>query len=335
MARAVTIKEVADRADVAVSTVSRVLNNKNRVSDVTRQRVRAAIDELGFVRNTFAASMKTGITRFIVVIVPDIINEFFTAVIQGVEAAASVRGYYTLVYASGESRSKEIEMLGGEFGHIVDGVILIPSTANSSFYKNHDKPTVVVDRDMPGNDLYTVVVDNYRGSRMLMEELIACGHTKIGVVTGPNVFNIGIERLSGYLDALSENRIPFRDEYIQSGTWYQEDGYKMMKALLELPDPPTAVFATNNLLCMGAMEAALDKRLAIGKDISIVGFDDFQFAKYVGEGITTVRRPTSEMGSIGAQILVDLIEKKDAPLMQTKLVMPVELIRRGSVATLR
>lgn len=330
----VTIKDVAECAGVAVSTVSRVINGMDRVSPATREKVQNAIDALGYVRNNFAASIKTGATRFVVTVVPDIINEFYTAVIRGVEAVASDKGYYTLVYTTSELQSKELAVFGGGFSHMVDGVILVPSTANASIYTSIDKPTVVIDRDIPGSDLFSVSIDNKKGATLLTEELISFGHSKIAIVTGPSVFNVGIDRMNGYVETLTRHRIPLRSEYICTGNWYEEDGYRFTSQLLDLKDPPTAIFAANNLLCMGCAECICDRGLEIGKDISLVGFDDSLAARYIHPGITGIRRATDEMGRIGAEMLVSLLSGNRKQIMEKKVVLDVELLRRKSIARL-
>lgn len=330
----VTIKDVAAYAGVTISTVSRVINNKDRVSTTTREKVLRAINELGYVRNNLAASIKTGSTHFIVVVVPDIINEFYTDVISGAEKVASANGYYTLVYTTRESRAKEFSVFGGEFSHMVDGFLLVPSTNDVSLIRNVDKPTVLIDRVLPGNELYSVSVNNYMGSKLLVEELIKYGHRKIAIITGPSIYNVGLDRMSGYVDVLCGNHIPLREDYICSGSWYQEDGYRFTEQLLNMQDPPTAIFAANNLLCMGCVECICDRGLTIGKDISLVGFDDSLMAKYIGPGITGLRCATSEMGSIGTQMLISLLKNKPEEIKEKNVVLDVELIRRNSIALL-
>ena len=326
-----TIKDVAEHAHVAISTVSRVLNNKDRVSPETRKAINKAIEELGYVRNNFAASIKTGETRFIAVVVPEIRNEFYTSVIEGVEAVASKQGYYTLVYTTGGIYSKEQKVFEGEFSHIVDGIILTPSQTDYVFYQKNSKPTVTIDREVPNSNMYSVCVDNYKGTALLMNELIRFGHKKIAIISGPLVFNIGIDRMNGYLDVLKEKKLPIREEYIRVGDWFEEDGYRLTNQLLELPDPPTAILAMNNLICIGSAECLCDKGLQIGRDISLVGFDDSVMARYLGPGITCVRRATSEMGERGAEILLALLQDRADEICKKKEVLGVELIRRGSI----
>lgn len=327
----VTIKDVADHAHVAVSTVSRVINNMDRVSPETRKAVNDAIEELGYVRNNLAASIKTGKSHFIVTVVPDIRNEFYTAVIRGVESVASKEGYYTLVYTTAEAVSKEQNVFDGEFSQIVDGIILTPSQTDDLMYKKSGKPIVIVDREIPGSDMYSVCVDNYKGITLLMEELIRCGHKKIAVISGPLIFNIGIDRMNAYIDTMKKYNLPVPEEYVCTGEWFEEDGYRLTEQLLKLEDPPTAILATNNLLCIGCAECLCDMGMEIGKDISLVGFDDSVIARYLGPGITCVSRATNEMGEIGAQMLLSLINQQQQSLPERKVILDVELIKRGSV----
>lgn len=332
----VTIKDVADYAHVAVSTVSRVINNKDRVSPETRKAVNEAIEALGYIRNNFAASIKTGETRFIAAVVPDIRNEFYTSVIRGVESVASKRGYYTLVYTTGETYEKEQALFEGELSHIVDGIILTPSQPDYAFYKNYGKPIVVIDREIPGSDMYSVCVDNYKGAKLLIEELVKFGHRKIAIISGPLVFNIGIDRLNAYTDVHKRYNIPIRKEYIRTGDWFEEDGYKLTNQLLELPDPPTAIFAANNLICIGCAECLCDRGMVIGKDISLVGFDDSIIARYLGPGITGIQRATDEMGKIGAEMLLELLNvSQTEKIPQKKAILDVEIIRRASIARIK
>lgn len=335
MKSSVTIKNVAEYAKVAISTVSRVINNKDRVSPNTRKKIFEAIEALGYVRNNFAAAIKTGSTRFIITMVPDIINEFYTAVICGVESIASEKGYYTLVYTTNDLHSKELDVFIGELNHIVDGVILIPSSANSELYKNINKPIVLIDRDVIGSEMYSVCIDNYRGASLLIDELIQNGHSKIAIITGPRDFNVGIDRLRGYVDMLSQNFIPLKEEYMLFGNWYQEDGYRLTNKLLELEDSPTAIFAANNLLCIGCVECLIDHGLTIGKDISLVGFDDSLIARYLGPGITGIRRATNEMGQIGAEMLLSILSNHQDMILQKKVTLDVEMIKRNSVVNIK
>lgn len=330
----ITIKEVAERAGVAISTVSRVINNLNRVSPETRRRVQKAADELGFIKNSIAASIKTGFTRMIVVIVPDIVNDFYTSVIQGVEEIAAERGYFTLVFSNNDLPDKEYNFFEGEYGRIIDGAIMIPAQDDLVFIKSIKKPIVLVDRYITDCEIDSVVINNYDGIYVLTKELINYGHKDIAIIIGPETFNIGKERLRGFLSAMKDSNIPVNEEYIIHSSWYQEEAYKKTNALLAMKRPPTAIVASNNLICVGAIRAISDSGLVIGKDISLVGFDDTLLAEYFKPGITVVRRATAEMGRISAKLLLSLLEGNKTSDSAEKIVLDVELIRRNSVAKL-
>ena len=332
--RDITIKDVAERAGVAVSTVSRVLNNLDRVSDETREKVKKAADELGFVRNTLAASVKTGRSNMIMVVVPDIINEYYTAVIQGVEEVAVKCGYFTLVFASNDTVDKENEFFNGKFGKIVDGVIMIPAHEDLSFIKTFGRPVVIVDRYVPGSHNEAVIIDNFRGAYLLTRELLKNGHKDIGVLMGPKAFNIGQERMGGFEQAMQDAGIPVQPQYIKYCTWYAESGYEKTNELLDMPNPPTAIYASNNLLGVGCIEALEKRGMQLGEDMSLVCFDDTLLAQYIGPGVTVIRRATVEMGRLAAQKLIDRMEGRETANTARKIILPVSLIQRGSVKNL-
>lgn len=329
----VTIRDVAEKAGVAISTVSRVVNGLDRVGVKTKSKVNEAIKELGYVRNSIAASMKTGLTNMIVVIVPDIINEFYTSVIQGVEDVAIKNGYYTLVFSTNDSYLKESELFSGNFGKIIDGAIIIPSHDNLSYYKNLNKPIVVIDRYVANSGLDAVVIDNFKGTYLLTKELIDAGHRDIAYLSGSLEFNIGSDRLQGYQAAMIEAGIPIKEENIIIDTWFSDSGYRITKKLLTRDKKPTAILASNNLLCIGSLEALIEEGVAIGKNFSLVGFDDSLVARLFKPGITVIKRPTSEMGRIGAKKLIGKLQNEHNKV-ERKIILDVQLIRRGSVARL-
>lgn len=330
--RAITIKDVSERAGVAISTVSKVLNDGKRVSDETRERVRVAAEELGYVRNRLAASMKTGSSKLVVVVVPDIINEYYTAVVRGVEDVSIANGYFTLLFSTDDSHHKEQELFSGEFGRIIDGAIIIPAYDNLSYYRNLDKPVVIIDRDVASSNMHSVVIDNFKGGYLLAEELLRAGHRNIGYVTGSMEFNVGQDRLNGFREALKTYGVPENPENVFIDSWYAKYGYESTRAMLGRADPPTAIVAANNLLCIGCVQAIHDMNLSVGRDISLVGFDDSAVAELVDGGITVIRRATVEMGRIGMEKLRDIVEGRSAQYPR-KTVLGVELVRRRSVAS--
>ena len=323
-----TIKDIAQRANVAISTVSRVLNNLDRVSDETRAKVNRAIQELGYVPNSLAASMVTGHTKVILLIVPDFVNSFYGAVIQGAEKYLRSYNYLTMVASTEDKKSTELSRILQTISYAVDGAIIVPPEGSAQDLTAFHKPIVLVDRSIPDSHCSTVTVDNFGGIYQLTKELLEAGHRNIGIIAGSTQLNIGRDRLDGYLQALQDYQAPVQKEYIMQGELYEEDGYRLMHALLQLDRPPSAVVACNNLTCIGCVHAIQNAGLMIGQDISLVGFDDHQLASVLNPGITVIDRPTIEMGEKAATLL---LEQFSDPTARKDIVMDVNLIRRGSI----
>lgn len=329
----ITIKDIAQHANVAVSTVSRVLNNLDRVSPATRQKVLDTVKELGFTPNSIAVSMVTGQTKMILIVVPDFINSFFGAVIQGAEQYLRAHGYLTMVTSTEDKANTQISAILKQLDYAVDGAIIIPTGDSAEKYKSFSKDIVFVDRTIPDANYDAVQVDNFGGAYQLTENLIRAGHSKIGIITGGSRLNIGRDRLNGCIQAMKDNGLLLEERFIARGELYEEDGYRHTYALLRQPDPPTAVIACNNLICSGCLFALREMGLTIGRDISLVAFDDQLLASMSQPGITVIDRPTTEMGSMAARMLLERLQS-DSPGNHRTVTMPVKLICRNSVCNL-
>lgn len=329
----VTVKDVASYAGVAVSTVSRVINNLDRVSPKTREKVLNAVKELGFVRNDFAASIKSGASHFIVISVPDTINEVYWSVIQGAERVFARKGYHTLIYVSGEKYKGKKGCIDDNLIRIADGVLLIQSINNAYDLKDISKPIVLVDREKKGSDKSSVTLNNYEGAVKLTEELIHHGHTKIAMIIGKSSFNVMTDRKKGFLDTLKKYSISIPKEYMCMGDWHQETGYSKTMELLRLDNPPTAIFAGNNRIAMGCIEYCESNHIEIGKDISLVQFDDSHMAKFLCGGITSVVSPMETLGERGAEMLLEALTKSNFTIR--KEIVDVSLVSRKSVVRIK
>lgn len=332
MSKEITIKDVAKQAGVSISTVSRVLNGLDRVSVDTRSKVLKVAKALNYTPNNIAISMVKKSSRMIVVVVPDIKNPFYTAVIRGVEEIAKDSGYHMFVYATDEKVEEENELYNGVLGKIVDGVIAIPLSHDVQIYKNYYRPIVLVDRDLNDSELDEVVVDNFGGSYQITEHLIEKGHKDIAIILGSMDFNIGIERFNGFKKALSDNGISVNNDYVFEGSWEKENGYESTIKLLAADKKPTAIYATNNMICMGVIKALYDNKIKIGDEISLVGFDDNTLARFVNPTVTVIDRPTVEMGRVAARKLIEKIKNKNS--VPIKSTLGVRIISRNSVKTL-
>lgn len=335
MSHEITIKDVAKQANVSVATVSRVLNGLDRVSEKTRKKVQKVVQELNYVPNSMAVSMVTKQTHMLAVVVPEFENPFYTAVIKGTVDVASQEGYHTVVFSTNDNEKEEEVFFASSLKRNVDGIVLIGAHNNPEFYQSINKPVVLVDRYIEGSGLDGVVIDNFRGAYESTQYLIENGHQKIAIITGPHTFNDGIERIRGYEQALKDFGIDLAPEYIKQGDWFENHGCQSMKELMKLSNPPTAVFAANNMICQGAIKAIRDLNLEIGSDISLVGFDENSLADFVKPRVSVVKRPTYEMGIHAAEMLLQNLRQGDKnDSVPRKVTLGVELLKFGSVKNL-
>ncbi|MBA9026359.1 MULTISPECIES: LacI family DNA-binding transcriptional regulator [Bacillaceae] len=328
----ITIKDVAKQANVSVATVSRVLNGLDRVSDQTRKKVLKVVKELNYVPNTMAASMITKQTQMLAVVVPEIENPFYTSVIKGTVNVAKERGYNTFVFSTNDSESEEDTFFESSLRRNVDGIVLIGAHKDPVFYQKMNKPVILVDRYIDGCGLDGVIIDNFGGAYEATKYLIEYGHRDIAIITGPQTFNDGTERYWGYQQALKDNGIELVSDYQKHGDWFENNGYQSTKELMKLPKPPTAIFAANNLICQGTIKALRDLDLTIGLDVSLVGFDANDLAEFVKPRVSVVKRPTYEMGTHAAEMLIEKlkqVEKNES--FPKKVTLGVELQKFGSV----
>lgn len=334
MKKIITIKDVALQSGVSISTVSRVLNGLDRVSNETKVKVLNVVKELNYTPNNLAVSMIKKKSQMIVAVVPTINNPFYTAVIEGVEEVAKSEGYHTFVFSTNDRVEEEEELFSGVLGKIVDGVIVIPSSKDSKIYRDYFRPIVMVDRYLIDSCWDGVVIDNFGGSYQITQKLIQEGHKDIAIVTGPMDFNIGIDRYAGYVKALKDNGIKLNDEYIIKGSWEIDNGYDSVSKFLSLNKKPTAIYATNNMICMGVIKALYDMKIKIGEEISLVGFDDNILARLLDPPVTFVDRPTVEMGRVAARLLINKIKNIKSSTIATKSTLGVNIINGKSIKKL-
>ncbi len=331
-----TIKDVAKQANVSVATVSRVINGLDRVSDKTRKKVLKVIEVMNFVPNSMAASMITKQTRMLAVVVPAIENPFYTAVIQGTVEVAKKEGYATFVFSTNDHEDEENQFFEGFLSRNVDGIVMIGAHKDPAFYKCLRKPVVLVDRYIENSGLDGVVIDNFQGAYEATHYLVENGHRRIAIINGPQDFNDGRERYRGYLEALKEGGIDPEPEIQCAGNWFEDNGYDSTLALMRRPHRPTAIFAANNLICQGVIKALRDLDLTIGEDISLVGFDENDLALFMKPKVAVIKRPTHEMGTHAAEMLIRNIQSKEKlPLGPLKVTLGVELIKNGSVKKIK
>jgi len=326
-----TIKDVARKAGVSTATVSRVINETRFVSEELRARVYRAMEELNYRPNAIARSLRRKETRNIALIVPDVAYPFLAEVAKGVEDASFELGYSAILCASSDSTERETACVRLLLEKRVDGVVFISAGEDLGHIWTlikRDIPVVVCDRDLPGVEVDTVVADNVGSGYRATDHLIRLGHRRVGCIAGPAGLSVSDGRVDGYRRVLEEYGLPWREALVARGDFRCGGGYEAMGELLALDDPPTAVFACNDLMAMGAICAASKNRLRIPQDVAIVGCDDITLAAFTNPSLTTVAHPKREMGAVAVRMLVRRIEDPSGP--RERRVLPTELVVRDS-----
>lgn len=326
--RSITIQDVAQTAGVSVSTVSRVLNGKVDVARETQNRIVGVIEELGYTSNLAARSMRSQKKNLIGLIMPDIAYPFAIEVMKGVNRAIAESEFDLLVYTTGDVRksgraSAEQKYVSLLTHSISDGVIIVaPVVAEFS----SGEPIVSIDPVMSNPSYPSVHATNYQGAIDAMEYLFSLGHKRIGYIGGRLELESANRRLLGYQDSLTKAGIPVEETLIKSGDYTTVSGITCARQLLEQPDRPTAIFASNDQSAMGVFQVAEEMGLRIPEDLSLVGFDNIPESKYLG--LTTVDQFISDMGYTATQMLIKIIN--DIPLDDQTYRMQTQLVIRSS-----
>ncbi len=304
--------DIARRANVSLGTVSHVINGKVSVSDEVRARVQKAIDELGYQPNHLSRALRTNRTNLIGMVIPDITNPFFPSVVRGVEDAAFRANYRLLLCNADNDPAKELAYMNDLSSFMPAGIILIPSD-------NHKLPTlgqyplVCIDRQPLGWNGDSVTVENFEGGKTAAAHLAQLGHKQIAIVQGPeNVSTVG-DRVRGFLKELKRRKITISPEYIQASSFDQEGGYLCAMRLLRLVPRPTAIFAANDLIAVGALQAVKASKLRCPQDVSIIGFDGLSVTDFTEPALTSVVQPSYQLGHAAMRLLLSRIEGDTAP----------------------
>jgi LacI family transcriptional regulator len=308
-----TIHDVAKAAGVSVSTVSRVLNDKDDVAAATYERVQRTIEELGYTSNLAARSLRSHRTNTIGLIALDLNDPFAIQVMLGITQAIQAFSYDLILYASGYRgdsthaawEQHHVSLISGS---VADGVIIITPAAVTF---PTTCPLVAVDPHSGKTDYPTVIATNRSGALEMMDYLLGLGHHRIGFIGGREELKSAQQRLRGYLDGLKKAGIPVDKDLIQQGDFRRETGHNRAQHLLSLPNPPTAIFAANDESAIGTIAAAQEAGLRVPEDLSVAGFDDIPGASYITPALTTVEQPMRKMGYIATDMLVNLIRGEE------------------------
>jgi LacI family transcriptional regulator len=322
------MRDVAERAGVSVTTVSHVINETRPVSDELRQRVLAAIDELGYQPNVLARSLRRGETHTIGMIVPDSANPFFAELARGIEDTSFEHGYNLILCNSDGDLDKELIYADVLTEKQVDGILFVAagvSTDHIRALQERRIPVVIVDREIPDVSVDQVLTDNARGGWLATRHLLELGHRCIGCITGPSDVTPSAERVTGYRQALSEGGIPVDEVLIVKGDFQYGSGYRAARQILARDDPPTAIFTCNDLMAVGAISAAVEMGRQVPVNLSVVGFDDVRLASFANPPLTTIVQPKYEMGVLATTMLLERMRNHDIPprrrLLDTSLLI--------------
>lgn len=326
------IRDVAKLAGVAPITVSRVINGADSVTDETRQRVQSAIDQLHYVPNTLARSLRSRQSHIIALIMSDITNPFWTTVARGVEDTAAENNYRTILCNTDESAAKEATYLSLLVERRVDGVIVAPVTREKkdlALLKQQQVPCVLIDRRVDGFTADAVYGDSRQGARLLIDHLIEVGHRRIALINGPSTISSAQDRAEGYREALQVHGLQVNEDLIFQGDFKQESGCRLAKLALAYTPRPTAIFAANNFIALGVLQALQEAGLRVPGDMALVCIDDLPYLSAIDPLLTVATQPAYEMGAAAAQLLIERLTTHRTSRAR-KVVLPPQLIIRRS-----
>jgi DNA-binding LacI/PurR family transcriptional regulator len=330
-----TIIDIAKELNLSKSTVSRALTGHPNVNPETRKAVLDLAEKMDYQRNMLALSLVTSRSNTLGIIVPEFLTSFFPQIIIGAQEIASKAGYHVIVSQSNESYETEIANSKVMLANRVDGILVsvTKETRNFEHFKVFQRkgiPIVFFNRVCDEMSVPKVIVDDYEGAFRAVEHLIQTGKKRIAHLAGPDSLLISRKRLNGYLDALRKYNLPVIDELVISYDLTVEKAKIYVKHLLELPQPPDALFAINDPTAIEAMQVIKAKGLTMPEDIAVVGFSNDYVSALIEPGLTTVAQPIREIGKNAAQLLLDQMEREVSEWKAITKILKTELIIRGS-----
>jgi LacI family transcriptional regulator len=329
----VTMRDVARHAGVSIATVSHVINDTRPVSDELRERVLDSMENLGYQPNIIARALRSKHSNTIGLIVPDGRNPFFAEIAQGIEEISLEHEYSLILCDSGNDLGKVLVHTKNLSAKRVDGIIFTTSGddfEDISSLVEENTAVLVIDLDASGFATDAVLFDNFRGGYLATQHLLELGHRRVACITGPSRQSLRRDREKGYSSALADVGIPKDESLVKEGDFQPSSGYYHALDLLRSPDPPSAIFACNDLMAMGALRAAREVGLDVPSQLSIIGFDDIYLSAFTTPTLSTIRLPKREMGRQAAHILLQRIQDKTRPV--EKHMVDLELVVRESTA---
>jgi LacI family transcriptional regulator len=323
---------VAREAGVSLMTVSRVINNKEGVSQATRERVQAVIERLGYRPSDIARGLVTKRTGTLGLVIPDVSNPFFAEVVRGAEHIAYDAGYNVFLCNTGEDAQRELEVLQSLEEKRVDGIVVCGSRLEESALEEAvagHLAAVLVNRRLESDDVGIVLIDDMAGGQMTTNHLLQAGHRAIGYLAGPSASRGGQWRAEGYRAALEAAGVDYNPNWVHHCLPMVEGGREAVREFLPAHPELTALFCYNDLVAIGALQACADLGRGVPDDIAIVGFDDIPLAALVSPALTTCLVPRYDLGSAAMQLLLDKISGR-APEECGEIVFQPKLVVRAS-----
>ncbi len=332
-----TLKQIAKDLNISVSTVSRILNGKgkeSRISDVTVASVLKYAEEIGYSPNLIAKGLQASQTFTIGLMVPNIANPFFALMAKNIEKWASKAQYSIILVDSDEDVEKEKIQVKNMMSRKVDGIIVAPVGDSYQHFSKIVKqkiPLIFADRYFTDSTIPFITSDNYQGSYDATQELITNGHTRICLISGSSANELVQERTQGYVDALKNANIEVSEELMLGNSFSVQNGLESAKCVLQLENPPTAIFAMNNLIGFGVLQAVKEFGLKIPEAVSLIIFDNHPYLSLLNPSISTVKQNSEKIGEMAVKAVLKEINK-DFDITSMKI--PTELILRESVRKL-
>lgn len=332
-----TITDIAEKAGVSKTTVSRVLNGIGYVSDETRRKVEKVISENHFYPSASARSLSKRETNTIGVIVPEIDNSFFSEVLRGISEVVDQHGLTIIYCDTANNAEKEARALSMIAEHRVRGLIISPAIdyaeTNAAgklrrLLNNLGVPIVVVDREIENSTWDGVFYENFQSAYCATKVLIEEGHKRIGIITGDLGLKLARERYHGFLQAMEDYGVPVQEKYIYKGDFSINTAYRIAKEIFESGDIPEAIFTSNNRTNLGFIKASREKKIKLGKDIAAIGIDHVEVLDILGYNFSYVTRDTVEMGRVAINMLLSRINNPDR--QRSIKIMPYKLVLKGS-----
>ena len=326
-----TIREVAESARVSYATVSHVINNTRLVSQETRERVLEAMAALNYRPNALARSLRQGKSNTIGLVLPDSANPFFAEISRSIEDEAFKKGYSVFLCNTELDTQRELLYVDVLSKNQVGGIIFVATGDQADsldFLLRQSMPVVMIDRDVPKVEVDAVLTDNQLGGFLATHHLIELGHKHIACIAGPSSITPSAERIVGYRRALEEAGLSYDENLVLRGDYHAQSGMEITHSILMMNPRPTAIFAMNDLMALGALRAAAEAGYSVPRDLAVVGYDNLELARFTNPPLTTISQPKKEIGAQAVNLLVDRISQKSRP--HSRLVLAPELIIRRS-----